>query len=119
MNRQATPPKPVVPYTALLGRILQHHRDIRRLNQSDVASVLRISQSAYSRIEQGDTTISVAQLRLIARQLGLAPWQVLQEADSLAARLGKQGVEVSDEKEVSPAAVMIGLGILAALMMAK
>jgi hypothetical protein len=30
-----------------------------------------------------------------------------------------QGVDVTDEKAVSTAAVMIGLGILAALMMAK
>lgn len=41
------------------------------------------------------------------------------EADGLAARLRMQGVDVTDEKAVSTAAVMIGLGILAALMMAK
>jgi len=43
----------------------------------------------------------------------------LSEADSLAEQLRAQGVDVSDEKSVHPAAVMIGLGILAAILAAS
>ena len=45
-----------------------------------------------------------------------APGDLLREADGLAERLRMQGVVVSDEKGIQPAAVMIGLGILAAIL---
>jgi len=116
MHTQASPPQPAIPYTALVGQVLLGHRGRKGLQQNDLAAALGVSQSAYSRIEQGDTTISIPQLRVIARRLGIAPSDLLREADGLAERLGRQGVEVSDEKGMHPAAVMIGLGILAAIL---
>ena len=119
MNTQASPPQPEIPYTALVGQVLLGHRGRKSLHQNDLAATLGISQSAYSRLEQGDTTISISQLRVIARRLGIAPGDLLLEADGLAERLRMQGVEVSDEKGGHPAAVMIGLGILAAILAAS
>jgi len=58
------------------------------------------------------STISTSQLRVIARRLGVAPGDLLREADGLAERLRMQGVEVSDEKGVHPAVIMIGLAYL-------
>jgi len=116
MNPSASRPQPTIPYTALVGQVLLGHRGRQSLHQSDLAAALSISQSAYSRIEQGDTTVSISQLRVIARRLGMTPGDVLREADGLAERLQGQGVVVSDEKGIQPAAVMIGLGILAAIL---
>lgn len=116
MNAQARPPKPTIPYTALVGQVLLRHRGRVGLDQNEMAKALNASQSAYSRIEQGDTTISISQLRMITRRLDISPSDVLSEADRLAKQLRAQGVEVSDEKGVHPAAIMIGLGILAALL---
>lgn len=116
---QASPAQPVIPYTALIGQVLLGHRGRNGLHQNDLAAALGVSQSAYSRIEQGDTTVSISQLRVIARRLGIPPGDLLREADGLAERLRMQGVEVSDEKGVHPAAVMIGLGILAAILAAS
>lgn len=116
MKGQASPSKPVIPYTALVGQVLLQHRNRRGLHQNDLAEALGVSQSAYSRIEQGDTTISISQLRAIARKLGVDASVFLNEADVLAKRLRAQGVEVSDEKGVHPAAIMIALGILAAIL---
>ncbi len=116
MIRRTSPPKPIIPYTALVGQVILRHRGRLGLHQSDLAAALTVSQSAYSRIEQGDTTISISQLRVVARRLGIRPGDILSEADDLAERLRSQGVEVSDEKGVNPAAVMIGLGILAAIL---
>jgi len=50
-------------------------------------------------------------------QLGLQPAQVLQWADQYAAQLRQQGVDVISEKPDNPAAIAIGLGLLAALLM--
>jgi transcriptional regulator with XRE-family HTH domain len=116
MNRRASSPQPAIPYTALVGQVLLGHRGRKGLQQNDIATALGVSQSAYSRIEQGDTTISISQLRVIARRLDIAPGDLLREADGLAGRLRIQGVVVSDEKGMQPAAVMIGLGILAAIL---
>jgi len=116
MNIRASSPQPAIPYTALVGQVLLGHRGRKSLHQNDLATALGVSQSAYSRIEHGDTTISISQLRVIARRLGIAPGDLLREADGLAELLRMQGVEVGDEKGVHPAAVMIGLGILAAIL---
>lgn len=105
-------------YTALLGQILQHHRQRLGLQQSDVAAALGILQPAYSRIEKGDTSITVAQLRIVARRLGMKPGQIIFDAEQWAQNLQRQGVTVTDEKEVPQAALLIGLGILAAALLA-
>jgi hypothetical protein len=49
----------------------------------------------------------------------MRPGEILREADSLADQLRAQGVDVTGEKGVNPAAIMIGLGILAALLASK
>ncbi len=107
-----------LPYTVLLGQILQHHRQRVGLQQADVAAALGILQPAFSRIEKGDTSITVAQLRVVARRLGMKPGQILFDTEQYAQNLQRQGVTVTDEKEVPQAALLIGLGILAAALLA-
>lgn len=119
MSSNATPPQPAIPYMALVGQVILGHRGRKGLHQKDLAAALGVTQSAYSRIEQGDTAISISQLRVIGRRLDIAPGDLLRDADMLAERLRVQGVAVSDEKGIQPAAVMIGLGILAAILAAS
>jgi len=114
----STRPAAKVPYTALLGQILQHHRQRLGLQQSEVAASLGILQPAYSRIEKGDTSITVAQLRIVSRALKMAPAQILHEAEQWTQQLRMQGVTVTDEKEVPKGALVVGLAILAAAMLA-
>jgi transcriptional regulator with XRE-family HTH domain len=114
----STRPAAKLTYTALLGQILQHHRQRLGLQQADVAAALGILQPAYSRIEKGDTSITVAQLRIVARRLGMAPAQILHDTEQWVQHLRTQGVTVTDEKEVPQAALLIGLGILAAALLA-
>lgn len=104
-----------IPYTALLGQILLRHRERLKLHQSDLANALNISQPAYSRIEQGGTSITVSQLRIIGRRLGIAPSYLLNEADQWTQKLQVQGAEVTDQKEVPQGALLVALGLLAAL----
>jgi transcriptional regulator with XRE-family HTH domain len=87
---------------------LQHHREQSGRNQQQVAAALGVLQPAYSRIESGDTSISVMQLRIVARTLRIAPARILNEADQWTQQLRRQGVSVTDEKPASKAAVAIG-----------
>jgi transcriptional regulator with XRE-family HTH domain len=120
MNKKASPAiGGVISYGALLGQVIQRQRVIAQRNQQDVAEALHISQSAYSRIEKGQSAMSVQQLRAIADTLGLAPDALLSEADRWAAKLRARGVQVTDEKADSKSGLLIALGVLAALWAAS
>ncbi len=118
MSRSASIPKPAVTYTAVVGGVVERLRGQRGLTQSQIGDALGIGQSAYSRLESGDTAMTIAQLRAIAEHLATSPGGILREADALTDRLRAQGVEIKNEKEVSTGAILIGLGILAALLAA-
>lgn len=84
-----------------------------------MAQALGISQSAYSRLEQGQSAMSVTQLRLIADHLGTTPDFLLQHTRQYADQLRAQGVTITDNKqETAVGGVLIALGILAALFAA-
>ena len=119
MNRTATQiPKPTISYATLVGRIVEHHRTNARIHQEAMAQALSISQSAYSRLEQGQSAMSVTQLRMIAEKLGTTPDFLLHHTAQYANQMRVQGVTVTDDKQVSAAGVLIALGILAALFAA-
>ncbi|HQR98193.1 MULTISPECIES: helix-turn-helix transcriptional regulator [unclassified Polaromonas] len=109
-------PRPVVPYNTLVGKAIEALRSQAGLNQSDMAAALELGQSGYSKLESGQAAMTLAQLRVIAAKLKCAPHQILQRADELAVRLEKSGVDVPDKKEDNKAAVLIGLGLLFAIM---
>lgn len=55
---------------ALLGRAIRDARVAAGLSQPDLASALGITQTAVSKMELGQTTISSTRLREIAKVLG-------------------------------------------------
>ena len=112
--------RPEITYTALVGRVIEHARETSRLHQQQIAETLGITQSAYSRLEKGQSAMSVTQLRQIATRLGIQPGAILHEADRLAAVLRSQGAVISDEKqEPGAAGLLIALGLLAAVLAAS
>lgn len=117
-ERASRVPKPTITYALLVGRIVEHHRKQMGIHQEHVAQALGISQSAYSRLEQGQSGMSVTQLRMIAERLGTTPVVLLRDAEQYANQLRAQGVTVTDEKHDAAAGVLIALGILAALIAA-
>lgn len=118
MQTKSSPqPKPVVTYPALVGKVLAHRRKTLNIEQGKVAADLGLSQSAYSRLESGESVLNVSQLHNVAGQLGMRPAQVLSLADRYAAQLEQQGVNIIAEKQNNSAAIAIGLGLLAALLM--
>ncbi|TXH74718.1 MAG: XRE family transcriptional regulator [Thiobacillus sp.] len=118
MRKESIPhPRPVVTYPSLVGKILAQQREIRGIKQGAIAEALGLSQSAYSRLESGESVLNLSQLRNISTQLHLQPAQVLSLADQYETQLSLQGVAVIAEKPDNPAAVAIGLGLLAALLL--
>ena len=105
-----------ITYAAILGRVLQGHREAAGLNQGQVAAALGISQPAYSKIEQGDTAVTVLQLRQITQVLRIDPGFVMQQCEGWISHLNTQGVTVVSQKDVTKAALLVGLGVLAGLV---
>ncbi|HKT72546.1 MAG TPA: helix-turn-helix transcriptional regulator [Steroidobacteraceae bacterium] len=119
MSKSATTVKPKIAYGALLGRVIEHHRTLRRVHQEQMASTLRVTQSAYSKLEKGQSSITVVQLNAVAARLKVPSATLLQDTERYAVRLRQQGVEITDEKQDSSAAgLLVALGLLAALIAA-
>jgi transcriptional regulator with XRE-family HTH domain len=111
-------PSGIVPYSALIGGVVQNQRKFIGLAQGELARQLGFSQSAYSRIESGDTVMSVTQLRQIASLIGTSAQNILNQADAIAFQLHSQGVQVTHEKKGNSAAILVGLGLLGAALLA-
>lgn len=119
MSQYATTiPRPAIPYARVVGAVVEHYRKRRSITQEAIAKAVGVSQSAYSRLEQGQSAMNVVQLRAIAVQLGLTPDAIVRDAEGYAAQLQQQGVRITDVMPDSAAGVLIALGILAALVAA-
>jgi transcriptional regulator with XRE-family HTH domain len=118
-QKKSTSLEAVVAYPTLVGRAIASERDRQRLKQGDVAAMLGLSQSAYSRLESGDSVMNLAQLRSACTVLSTTPGAALMHADDLAEQLRQQGVEVVDAKPDNAGAIAIGLGLLTALLLAS
>lgn len=120
MSIASTTVKPSITYGALLGRIIEYRRKQLDVLQEPIANALGITQSAYSRLEKGQSAMTVTQLRTIASHVRGTPAQLLEETERYAALFRRQGGEIIGEKQESSAAgVLVALGILAALLAAK
>jgi transcriptional regulator with XRE-family HTH domain len=109
----------VVAYPAIVGKTIAALREARGIKQGDFATSLGLSPSAYSRLEAGESALSVIQLRNVALLLGMTTSELISQADQHEAALRQKGVDVVSEKKESSAAVAIGLGILAAVILAS
>ena len=60
-----------------LGQKIKKLRELKNFTQSHIASELGITQSAYSKMEQGETEVSYSKLSKIAEVLGMAPEEIM------------------------------------------
>jgi len=60
-----------------LGGRIQQIRIDRKLSQVEMAEILNMSSSAYSRLERGETSVSFEELPAIANNLGIGVQDLL------------------------------------------
>lgn len=110
---------PVIPYSVILGGVIEQARKLQGWDhQGRFGQQLNLSPSAYSRIETGTTAVSVTQLRMIAHLLGIPAQHLLDRADNMALHLQMQGAQIIHEKKDNSAAIVLGLGLLGAALLA-
>lgn len=118
MNVPSSPalPSPEVPYASLVGQVIKQARQAHGVQQTDLATTLGMTQSAYSRLESGDSVMNIWQLRQCALRIGLSPATLLAEVERMEARLATERITVVAEKKTNPTAAMVGIALLVALL---
>jgi transcriptional regulator with XRE-family HTH domain len=108
----------VTSYPSIVGGVIAQIRNQKGLRQEDLAQRLGVTQTTLSRIESGQSGISVGHLRLAAHHLGVAPNQILYHADHNEKLLQAQGmkVTVTRDNNLPPAAIFLAGAALAALL---
>ena len=66
-----------------IGHKIKKLRELRNLTQEHMASSLGLSQSAYSRLELGETEITFSKLEKISEQLGMKPEEIIAFNESM------------------------------------
>ncbi|WP_038246508.1 helix-turn-helix domain-containing protein [Ghiorsea bivora] len=110
-----------VTFRAMLGNCLKNIRQLKHIEQAYIASHVGISQSTWSKIERGESSISVSQLVQAARLFNIQPSDILLNVETLIRELESQGVHIEYEKVVnsnSTATSFVGGAALGALITA-
>ncbi len=111
--------KPATTYPAIIGKILADLRKRALIGQDVVAGAMGITQSTLSRVERGESALTVEQLARAAKPLGETASSILTMADSAVLELNTQGINVSYERsksEIDAGLVLIGAAALGALI---
>jgi len=113
-----TTPRPSLTYSALVGRVIQQLRKNAGVDQVEMANALGISQPGYSKLESGGSAMSLPQIRKIARALKMTPSAILAQVEQYERQLVLQGVAILEDKDesISPAGLMLGIGLLIGLI---
>ena len=109
-------PTPEVPYSALLGQVIKQARTEQGGQQGSMANLLGLSQSAYSRLESGDSMFNVWQLRQCAELLHTTPSKLMARVEELEMQLVRNRVSIVEAKKANPAAALMGVALLLAII---
>jgi len=90
-------------YPAIVGRILTGLRERLGVSQAQLGDAVGVTQSTWSKIERGESTLSLDQLRAATAFLRASPGAVLIEADRAVIELERQGVKVHPTRVNAPA----------------
>lgn len=110
--------KPAATYPMIVGSVIAQMRNHQQLRQEEVAQALGVTQATFSRMENGQSSITAEQLRAIGHRLGTQPSVLLSYAEDIERRLHNQGVEVTarrDDEQLKNAMILIGAAVVIGL----
>lgn len=79
-------------YPALVGNIIAQLRKEQGFGQAEFAAMVGLGQSTWSRIEKGESALTVEQLAKTAEQLDMKPHELLVLVDGARDNLQAQGI---------------------------
>ena len=105
--------RPATTYPQVVGAVLAKARNVRGLNQDDMARHLGIAQATWSRFENGQSSISVEHFRMAAHVLEMHPANLMQSAEQTAFNLQSRGITVLDTRDDSKTTAVVLIAGLA------
>jgi transcriptional regulator with XRE-family HTH domain len=114
---QTKPPQPAATFPWILGDVLAKIRNQQNLRQDELAHAVGVTQTTWSRIENGLSALTVEHLKLASNKLGYPSSQVLQIAEQTEFDLQFKGVEVVPTRgalNLDPTLMLIGAVVLTA-----
>lgn len=116
--------EPTTTYPTIVGRVIANARGKAGLRQADLAQAVGLTQSAWSRIERGETAINIEQLARAAHRMKLQPNEIVRRADAAAKHAKAQGVKVLYSRPESkgdwlPLLGVVAVGALVAMVVGK
>ncbi len=114
-------PNVMTTYPAVVGAFLSIRRKELGLSQTQLATAVGLTVSTWSRIENGESALTIEQLAQAAQALGLTPGSLLQTIDTAITELHEKGIGTNVERasvqEISAAGSipLIGAGLSSAV----
>ena len=94
LTLKSTGANPVVPYSMIVGEVIKELRSQKGLTQNKICQIAGITQSAYSRIENGDINPSIAQIRDIALALEANVSDIICATDIICSELRQSDLKI-------------------------
>ncbi|MCE2027580.1 helix-turn-helix domain-containing protein [Sessilibacter corallicola] len=90
--------KPGSTYTAIVGAVIAKEREDRGISQTTIANYVQIGQPAWSRIEKGESALTIDQLARASEGLNISPSEILRIADQTVEKMKMEDLDVSYQK---------------------
>jgi len=120
------PLRTVTSYPAIVGQVLSELRRRSGIDQAELANSVGVTQSTWSRIENGASALTIEQLAIAADALGVKRSEILELADQSVNELKSRGIEIEDKRisgGLDKGLVILGAaaigGLIAALLLKK
>jgi transcriptional regulator with XRE-family HTH domain len=112
--------QPETSYPAIIGRILEHQRKEAGFDQAAFAEQMGLTQSAWSRIERGQSGLSIEHLLKISNILNTKPHKIVESADYAAKQIERKGIVVHPNvlTTTDKAMAILGLAALGVMIVA-
>lgn len=102
----------VTTFPAVLGAVLVKLRTEKGMKQGDLAAAIGLGASTWSRIEKGDSGLSIDQLRLVAKALDVTPGLILEMVETAEKEVADHGIRI----EPSWSSLIPALGLAVPLL---
>src|SRR5690606_11567057 len=113
----------LVTYNSLVGYELEKARKQLGIEQAELAARCDMSQPVLSRLERGKASITIDQLFILCRALGVSPEQIVHSASIAVDAIQKEdSVEVKTTKEIGTTGALLtgaAIGAILTLLLSK
>jgi transcriptional regulator with XRE-family HTH domain len=101
-------PLVAVSYPAIVGAVLLARRKDSKLSQAQMADAVGLNVSTWSKVENGDSALTIEQLASAASVLGVSPSSILKAAEKLLKALEGRGIATGTSRAALAAHASLG-----------